>query len=67
LYAPFTIEYANKLTEKTISTKFWGLQIDNHLNWKKKSQIEYCMFCSKEIVPSIKNICSEDGVLCTFP
>jgi hypothetical protein len=36
LYTLFTIEYANTLIEETISTKFLGLKIDNHLNWKKK-------------------------------
>jgi len=38
LYALFTIEYANKLIKETISTKFLGLQIDNHLNCKKKKK-----------------------------
>jgi hypothetical protein len=28
------IEYADKFIEEAIITKFLGMQIDNHLNWK---------------------------------
>jgi len=29
------MEYANKLINETISTRFLGTQINDHLNWKK--------------------------------
>lgn len=29
------MEYANKLINETISTRFLGMQINNYLNWKK--------------------------------
>jgi len=28
------IGYRQKYTEETVHTKFLGLQIDNHINWK---------------------------------
>ena len=35
LLSPMAMEYANKLKNETISTRFLGMQINNHLNWKK--------------------------------
>jgi hypothetical protein len=32
---PLNIEYNVKYVEEAVNTKFLGLQIDNHLNWKK--------------------------------
>jgi hypothetical protein len=31
---PLSIGYNDKYTEESVNTKFLGLQIDNHLNWK---------------------------------
>jgi hypothetical protein len=66
------MEYANKLINETISTRFLGMQINNHLNWKKtyrsnSSQTEYCTFFNLEVVLHTKYRCSENGALCILP
>jgi hypothetical protein len=30
------IGYTEKYIEQTVNTKFLGLEIDNHINWKKR-------------------------------
>jgi hypothetical protein len=42
------ISYKEKYVEETVNTKFLGLQIDNHINWK--SNIE-------EIIPKWSMLC----------
>ena len=32
------IDYKEKYIEKMMNTKFFGLQIDNHINWKNHIQ-----------------------------
>jgi hypothetical protein len=42
------IVYREKNTEETVNTKFLGLQIDNHLNWKnhiKEMMPKWSMLC----------------------
>jgi hypothetical protein len=36
LHAPLANKFANKFTEETINKICLGMQIYNHLNWKKK-------------------------------
>jgi hypothetical protein len=48
---PLNIEYNDKYTEEHINTKFLGLQIDSHLNWKKNirtvdSKTKQSMLCT---------------------
>ena len=33
-HSAFLIEYKEKYIAETVNTKFHGLQIDNHINWK---------------------------------
>jgi hypothetical protein len=33
-HCALTISYKDKYIEETVNTKFLGLQLDNHLNWK---------------------------------
>jgi hypothetical protein len=33
-YGALNIGYKNKYTEETVNSKFLGLHLDNHLNWK---------------------------------
>jgi hypothetical protein len=40
--------YKEKYTEETVNTKFLGLQIDNHINWK--NHIE-------ETIPNLSGAC----------
>jgi hypothetical protein len=42
------IDYKEKYIEETVDTKFLGLQIDNHINWK--SHIE-------KIIPKLSMLC----------
>jgi hypothetical protein len=51
LHAPLAIEYANKLIEGTISTKFWGMPINNHMNWKK------CIDICRYSLPKLSTAC----------
>jgi threonine synthase len=42
------ISYKEKYTQETVNTTFFGLQIDNHVNWKKHI---------KEIIPKLHGTC----------
>jgi len=48
-HSTFHIGYRQKYTEETVHTKFLGLQIDNHINWK--NHIE-------EMIPKLSGECS---------
>jgi hypothetical protein len=55
----FNISYDNKTTEKVLTTKFLGLQLDNNLNWKKHTEYIYpklssgC-FAIRAVIPLLK-------------
>jgi hypothetical protein len=40
------IGYDEKYIEESMNTKFLGLQIDNHLNWKNHTDLMIPMLCS---------------------
>ena len=40
--------YKEKYVEETVNTKFLGLQIDNHVNWKK---------CIEQMIPKLSGAC----------
>jgi hypothetical protein len=42
------VSYEEKYLEETENTKFLGLQIDNHINWKK---------CIEEMIPNLSATC----------
>jgi hypothetical protein len=45
---PLSIGYNDKYIEESVQTKFLGLQIDNHLNWK--NHIE-------QLIPKLSGAC----------
>ena len=38
VHVPLIIEYRNILIEEIANTKFLGMYIDNHMNWKKHTE-----------------------------
>jgi hypothetical protein len=45
---PLSIRYNDKYVEESVHTKFLGLQIDNHLNWKNHID---------QLVPKLSGAC----------
>jgi hypothetical protein len=52
-----SIGYKEKYVEGSVNTKFLGLQIDNHLNWKNRTD---------QVVPKLRGACHSVG-LCHIP
>jgi hypothetical protein len=57
-HSTLLIDYKEKDIEDTVNTKFLGLQIDNHINWK--NHIE-------EIIPKLSGACYAVGPVYTRP
>jgi len=47
-HSTFHIGYKEKNIEETVNTKFLGLQIDNHVNWKNHTE---------EMIPKLSAAC----------
>jgi hypothetical protein len=45
---PLSIGYNDKYIEESVQTKFLGLQIDNHLNWKNRID---------QLIPKLSGAC----------
>jgi hypothetical protein len=39
VHFPLTVEYKNILIDETVNTKFLGMHIHNHMNWKKNTEL----------------------------
>jgi hypothetical protein len=47
-HCPLTIGYEDKYIEAVVSTKFLGIHLDNHLNWKDHTD---------QIIPKLRAAC----------
>ena len=57
------IGYKEKCIQGTVNTKFLGLQIDNHLNWKNRIEqmIPMCMHVCMYVCSKIRNIIQDSN------
>jgi hypothetical protein len=62
------IGYDEKSIEESINTKFLGLQIDNHLNWKNHIDLMIPKLSTAcYAISSISQISTQINLFCPFP
>jgi hypothetical protein len=70
-YAVFQISYRDRCIKNDTNIKFFGMQIDKHMNWKThrtdNSKIKQCMLCSWMYVSSHQYWFTSNDMLCLFP